>query len=119
MSADIVTAIEPTFIRLTVSGRYLFEELFDFIALVKREAEWAARNRVLIDCRQFEGSMTEAERFQGGQRIAEVFGDRLKADLIMPAGQMTKLGELTAVNRGAKFLATESETEATEWLLSP
>ena len=62
--------------------------------------------------------MTEAERFQGGQRIAEVFGDRLQAALVMPVGQVTKLGELTAVNRGAKFLVTESEVEAINWLLA-
>ena len=72
---------------------------------------------MLIDCRQFEGSMTEAERFQGGQRIAEVFGARIKAALLMPVGQVTKLGEMTAVNRGAKFLVTDSESEATDWLL--
>lgn len=117
MSVDIVSAIEPDFMRLTASGRYLFEELFDFIALVRREADRAGRNRVLIDCRHIEGSMTEAERFQGGQRIAEVFGTHLKAALLLPVGQVTKLGELTAVNRGAKFLATESETEALDWLL--
>lgn len=119
MSVDILTAIEPDFIRLTVSGRYLFEELFDFVTLVKREADRAGRDRVLIDCRQFEGSMTEAERFQGGQYIAEVFGPRIKAACILPAGQVTKLGELTAVNRGARLLVTESGEEAMNWLLKP
>ena len=118
MSVDIGIAVEPGFVRLTASGRYSFDELFDFIALVKREADRVGCDRVLIDCSQFEGSMTEAERFQGGQFIAEVFGSRLKAALVAPAGQVTKLGELTAVNRGAKFLATDSEAEAIEWLVA-
>ena len=65
------------------------------------------------------GDMSEAERFQGGQRMAEVFGSRLRVALLMPAAQVTKLGELTAVNRGAKLLVTPSETEANAWLLMP
>lgn len=118
MSFKVVTEVEPDFIRLTASGKYLFDDVFDFIDLVRLEADKAGRNRVLIDCRQFEGEMTEAERFQGGKRIAEVFGARIKAALLMPVGQVTKLGEMTAVNRGAKFLVTDSETEATDWLLA-
>lgn len=118
MSFEVVTVVEPDFLRLTASGKYLFEEMFDFIDLVRSEADKAGHNRVLMDCRQFEGQMTEAERFQGGKRIAEVFGYRIKAALIMPVGQVTKLGELTAVNRGAKFFVTDSESEATEWLLA-
>ncbi len=119
MSFEVVTVVEPGFVRLTASGKYSFNEMFDSIDLVRSMADKADRNKVLIDCRQFEGSMTEAERFQGGQRVAEVFGASLKAALIMPVGQVTKLGELTAVNRGAKFLVTESEIEAMDWLLNP
>lgn len=118
MSFNVASVVEPDFIRLTASGEYLFEEMFDFIDLVKFEADKALRDKVLMDCRQFKGEITEAQRFQGGQRIAEVFGPRLKAALIMPVGQVTKLGELTAVNRGAKFFVTESEAEATDWLLN-
>ena len=29
MSVDIVTAIEPDFLRLTASGKYFFEDVFD------------------------------------------------------------------------------------------
>ncbi len=105
MSFEVVTVVEPGFVRLTASGKYSFNEMFDSIDLVRSMADKADRNKVLIDCRQFEGSMTEAERFQGGQRVAEVFGAHLKAALIMPVGQVTKLGELTAVNRGANFLS--------------
>jgi hypothetical protein len=117
MSVDIEIKVEPEFVRMTASGKYLFEELFEFITLLKREADRVRKSRALIDCRQFEGSMTEAERFAGGQYIAEVFGPHLKAVLLMPKGQVTKLGELTAVNRGAQLLVTECETEAVSWLI--
>ncbi len=119
MSFDIVTMVEPDFLRITATGKYLAEELFDFIELVRSTADDAARNRVFVDCRQIDGDMSEAERFEGGKRIAEVFGSRLKAAVVLPAGQVTKLGELTAVNRGAKLLVTESESEAVNWLVKP
>lgn len=60
--------------------------------------------------------MSEADRFQGGQQVAQIFGSRIKAALIMPVGQVTKLGEMTAVNRGAIFLVTDSREEALTWL---
>ena len=117
MNVEVETLVESGFIRVTLNGQSGGEGMFDFIDLVRVKADEAGRNRVLMDCRQFDGNMTEADRFRGGQRIAAVFGGRLKAALLMPANQITRLGELTAVNRGARFLVTDSETEATDWLL--
>lgn len=113
-----VVTVEPEFLRLTTIGKYKIEEMFDFFGRVKAKADGLGRNRVLIDNRQLEGQMTEAERFQGGQKIAEVFGNRIKLAILMPAGTVTKLGELTAVNRGARLLVTDCETEALGWVQS-
>ena len=115
-SFEEVVHIEPEFIRVTTIGKYSFDELFDFLDRVKLMAQRSERYRVLIDSRQLDGKITEAERFQGGQRIAEVFGSRIKAAVLMQADRITKLGELTAVNRGARFFVTDSETEAVRWL---
>ena len=117
MNCEEVIAVNEKFLRITTTGKYSFDELFGFIDRVKAEAERSKRKRVLIDSRQLDGKMTEAEKFQGGQRIAEVFGPRIRAAVLMPAENITKLGELAAVNRGAKFLVTDSETEAIDWLL--
>lgn len=117
MSFNVVSAVEPDHIRFTVLEAYSFDRMFDFIEFVRTEADRAKRSQVLIDCSKLEGSMTEADRFQGGQRIAQVFGNRIKVALVMPEGEVTKLGELTAVNRGARFLVTDSFTEAEQWLL--
>ena len=117
MSFEEIVVVEDEFLRITTIGKYSFDKLFGFIDRVKAEAERAKRNRVLIDSRQLEGKMTEAEKFQGGQRIAEIFGPRIRTALLMPAENITKLGELAAVNRGAKFLVTHSEEEALGWLL--
>ncbi len=114
-----MTVVEPEFVRVSARGKYSFQDMFDFVDRVKLEADNTERFRVLMDCREYDGHMTEAERFMGGQKIAEVLGSRLRAALLLPTAEVTKLGELAAVNRGAKLLVTDSEAEAMEWLLSP
>jgi hypothetical protein len=118
MSLEVSTAVEPEYVRITVTGEYSFSCLFGFIEFVKKASSKNERRRALIDCRQMTGKMTEVERFEGGQHIAKIFGGGLRTALMMPADGITKLGELTARNRGAKFLVTPSETEALEWLLA-
>lgn len=117
MKLNVETEVQPEYLRITATGEYSFEFLFDFIARVKTEADNAGCSRVLIDCRKVTGGMAEFERFLGGKRIAEVFGSSLKAALLMQPRNVTKLGELAAVNRGARFLVSVSETEAIDWLL--
>ncbi len=116
ISFNEVFDVEPDMLRVTTTGQYAFAELFDFLGRVKAEAAKAKRNKVLIDCSRLEGGMTEAERFQGGQKIAELFGPNIALALVMPPAQITKLGEIAAVNRGARMLVTDSESEAIEWL---
>ncbi|MEP6788012.1 MAG: hypothetical protein ABJB40_06240 [Acidobacteriota bacterium] len=116
MNFEIIISVEDEFLRITTVGKYSFEDLFEFLDRVKLEADRANRNNVLIDSLRAEGNITEAERFQGGQRIAQIFGSRIKLAWLMPAERITKLGELAAVNRGAKFLVTHSEAEAVKWL---
>ena len=110
--------IEPDFLRVTTVGKYEYSELFGFIQRIKKKAEAAGKDRVLIDSSQIKGSIAEAERFQAGQRIAQIFGGRTRLAWVMPASEITKLGELAAVNRGAKFLVAESVEAAIEWLMS-
>lgn len=116
MKYHIATTVEPDFVRVTTTGEYAFEDLPVFITELKTIAVANARNKVLIDCRTLDIDITEAERFAGGQKIAEVFRSTIKAALVMPEGKVTKLGELAAVNRGARFLVTTSEEEALKWL---
>jgi hypothetical protein len=117
MSIDVQSEVQRDYLRITATGRYSFDLLFDFIQQVKATAESADRQRVLIDCRNVSGGMAEYERFHGGIRIAEVFGRSLKAALVMQPQNVTKLGELAAVNRGARFLVSDSVEEAVDWLI--
>ena len=108
---------EQDLLRITAEGVYDFRELFGFIEFIKTEADRAGRERVLVDCRKLNGKISDVDRFEGGQHIARVFGPILNVALVTPESEVTKLGELTAVNRGARFLATEDESEALSWLL--
>lgn len=116
MTFIVEKSVGPAHLKLTVDGVYSFTYLFDLIDLMKSEARAASRTKILVDCRGLEGKMTEAERFQGGQRIAQVLGSRIQAAIVMPAGEVTKLGEIAARNRGAHLLVTESIGEAEAWL---
>ncbi len=118
-SFEETVIVSDEFVRITTIGEYAFEELFGFLSRVKAVAEAEKRAHILIDSRGLRGNMTEAERFAGGKKIAELFGSRFKVALLMPPESITKLGELTAVNRGARFLVSPSESEAVAWLARP
>lgn len=119
MSFEVITDVEPERLRVTVQGSYSFDNLFRFIETVRTYADEAGRQKVLIDCSRMEGKMTEVERFETGQHVALVFGSRIHAALVMPKGEVTKLDEIAAVNRGAVFFVTDSIEEAEQWLRSP
>ena len=118
MDFEVVTAIEPDYVRLTATGRYSLESVFNFLETVKTEADKAVRKLVLIDTREIEGNMTEADRFFAGRRLAESFGSRLKTAVLLPSYKITKLGEAVAVSRGARLFVTDSEDEALKWLFA-
>lgn len=118
LNFEVVPTVEEGYLSVRTTLEYSLDNMFLLIDRVKAEATKAKRDRVLIDCRDFGGHMSEAERFMGGKHIAETFGSRFKVVLLMPAEQITKLGEMTAVNRGAKFLVTHDEHEAIAFLLA-
>ena len=118
MSINLAAVVEPGYVRITGSGEYSLEGVIGFIDQVKAEADKAARKLILIDSRNVEGNMSDADRFFAGRRLAESFGPKLKTAVLMQAEKITKLGEEVAVSRGAKLLVTDSEAEAMEWLLA-
>ena len=119
MSLEITSTVLDDHLRIDLFGIYDFLELMRLIERVEKMAKESNRDLVLIDARSMDGHMTESEKFFAGAKIAEVYGSRTKIAGIMKAGEVTKLGEMAAVNRGAKLLMTESEKEAIEWLFKP
>lgn len=119
MALEIISTICDDHLKIEFVGGYDFLELMNHIEGIKNAAFAADRELVLVDARKVEGRMTESEKFFAGAKIAEVCGPKLKMAAIMKLGDVTKLGEMAAVNRGARLLITESEIEAVEWLFKP
>ncbi len=119
MSLSFTLDVQPEYVRISISGTYSFEALKNMFSDIYRIAVDCARDRVLIDSRQALGTMTESDKFFLGTTIAEVFGARIKAAGLMRPGVITRMGEMAAVNRGARFFVTESESEALAWLNPP
>ena len=86
--------------------------------MIKAAADEASCESALLDARKVIGRMTESEKFFIGSKIAEIFGSKLKTAIVMRPGDVTKMGELAAVNRGARLLVTESFDDALEWLVN-
>lgn len=116
MSLSLSSEVRPDHVRIRLSGTYTFESLNSLIGEIYSVAAAAGRDRAIIDSRPVEGKMTETDKFFIGSTIAEIFGPKLKAAAIMRPGMITRIGEMAAVNRGARFFVTESESEALSWL---
>jgi hypothetical protein len=110
------TTIEDDRIRITATGSYSYEQMYQFIEHCRTEADLSGCEKVLIDCVTLQMQISEVERFEGGQMFASLFGSEKKVALVLPVGQVTKMGELAANNRGARLLVTESIDEAIGWL---
>jgi hypothetical protein len=117
MSLDFNREVFPEYVRIEFRGAYSFSDLMKQIEKIKAAAAESGRDNIFIDALSVEGRMTESEKFFVGSHIAEVFGSKLKAVCLMPEGYVTKLGEMAAVNRGARFFVTESKDEAMDWLV--
>jgi hypothetical protein len=84
----------------------------ELIVVTKAAAEQAERDRVLMDLRGVEGQPKEMDRFYAGQRVAQVFGFRIKVAVVARREVINKFGENTAVNEGARLNVVSSEPDA-------
>lgn len=117
MSYELTIVDGPDYLKLIATGDHSTNEMFAFIENIKAEAVRMRKNKVLVDSFGYSSQMTEADKFILGRHLATVFGPQLKVAIMLPAEHISKLGEMTAVNRGADLLVTSSETEAIRWLL--
>lgn len=117
MSFGVNSSIHEEYLRVDATGDCSLPQILEFIDVVNNMAAEAGRNRVLIDIRSVDGEPSGADLFFAGERIAQVFGTRIKAVVVNRLERITRLGELTAVNRGARFFVTGEESEALDWLL--
>lgn len=119
MSFEAVSKLHPDYLEIKVSIDYSPELLPKFFNHARSEVARAGADRVLIDALDFRGPVSETDRFLTGQVVAELFGPRIKVALVVPGKQITKLGEISAANRGGRFFVSPTPDEALRWLLDP
>jgi hypothetical protein len=107
------------YLRINVTGRFSFKRVMDLVQAFRDETIDAGKKRLLVDCSDMAGTITESDKFFIAEKIAMTLRNEVRAVVIMPVGRVTKLGELVAVNRGADFFVTDSEVDALKWLLGP
>jgi hypothetical protein len=105
------------YLRINVTGQYNFDAMMELVQPFRDATVAAGRTRLLVDCTLMEGRVPEPDKFYIGQKIAAVFRGKIRSALLMPRKTITKLGEIVAVNRGADFFVSDSESEALAWLL--
>jgi len=118
MSFQYEVEVADLQINVAVSGTYSPSNMFELIDAVKAECDLRKVDRVMVDCSNILGDITEADRFAGGKRVADVFGPDVFVALVMPPGAVTKLGQIAAANRGAMLFVSDSKDEAIDWLLT-
>ena len=99
-----------------VSGAYSLELLISAIHDVAHHCQMDNLNKALLDLRNLTGNPSILDRFRFGVEIANVWGSRIKVAAVAKEEAINKMGENTAVNRGANMMVTPDIDRAVEWL---
>lgn len=118
MDLEVTSEIQAEYLKITAKGRWQLADIMKLIQEIKVRSERSGQNKVLVDILGIEGNPSQMDRFYVGERIAEVFGPKLKVSVVAPDDRINKFAETTAVNRGARFNVSSSEQEAINWLMS-
>jgi len=87
------------------------------LAAIRARADAAGLRRILIDGREVDDDERFVDRYEAGLAFAATFPTPYRVAVLRRREHITKLGENTAVNRGADFLVCEGEDVALAWLL--
>jgi hypothetical protein len=98
---------------IRAEGRFSVDGLLSMIGYVAEHEEW---NRVIFDLRRLTGDLNTFARYTLGLAISEKLKDRRVACL-GETGKINKIGENTAVNRGAMLLVTDTYQDALDWIM--
>ena len=117
MNITFQNDIHDHYLKLTVQGQWVLNEMLALTEVIKDEAMAAGRDRVFIDFTAVEGRIPELDRYSVGVQIAKIWQSKLRVAILYQADQINKFAENVAVNRGARIFVTWSEADALDWLL--
>jgi hypothetical protein len=108
---------ESGYLHCVLTGLIAGPEVPAVLQRVKREAEAAGCENVLLDLTEAFARQAMMDRFSMGVQAAEVWGDKLRVAIVFRPTEITKFFENVAVSRGARVCVLPSKPAALRWLL--
>ena len=98
------------------SGVYSLEMMISIIHELADQCRKETLGKALLDLRNVAGNPGILDRHRFGLEIAKAWGPLLKVAAVAKPEAINKMGENTAVNRGANVWATPDMELALQWL---
>ena len=98
------------------SGNYSLNFLVSIIHDLADRCQKENLNKALLDLRNVEGNHSILDRYRFGVEIANAWGPKIKVVTVARPEAINKMGENTAVNRGANVWVTSDMDIALQWL---
>ena len=105
------------YLRVTAKGTYAFGRTQRLIYVMRESSDAHQLRRVLVDLTGVTGQPPDIDRFELGERLAQVFGSTHTLAIIGREESVNRLAETVAQNRGVALRVFFSEREALAWLL--
>lgn len=113
-------AIEPNleYLRIAVKGTYGFGRTRRLFRAIRELSDRHQMRRVLIDFTGVTRQPSDMDRFELGERLAQVFGSSAHTlAFIVRKEIVNRLAETVALNRGVEMRVFFTEEDALTWLL--
>jgi len=105
------------YLRVTAKGTYGFGRTRRLIYVIRESSDGHQLPRVLVDLTGVTGRPPDIERFEIGERLAQVFGSTHTLAIVAREESVNRLAETVALNRGVALRVFFTERDALTWLL--
>lgn len=105
------------YLRVTAKGTYGFGRTRRLISVIRESSDGHQLRRVLVDLTGITGQPPDIDRFELGERLAQVFGSTVTVAIIGRKESVNRLAETVAQNRGTALRVFFTEREALGWLV--
>ncbi len=105
------------YLRVTAKGTYGFGRTRRLISVIRESSDGHQLRRVLVDLTGITGQPPDIDRFELGERLAQVFGSTVTVAIIGRKESVNRLAETVAQNRGTALRVFFTEREALSWLV--
>jgi hypothetical protein len=112
MRLTIEHEIRGRFLWVGLGGVWDLDAVLAMIDMIRWETELNRLGAAFVDFRGVGGPIPDLDRFFAGERVALVLGANVRLAVVGRPEMINKLGENTAVNRGARLLVTPDEAQA-------